>query len=212
MSVPIAVLLEGYSDVPAVRELLQRKFKLVQDTHFSLHEHKGRGNLPTDILSPPSLRKNGLLDQLPTKLRGMSHRALVLVVLDADKDIPADLVKALESMRERLPKKPRTVIFCLAIEETESWFIADHEALIKAYPKADVKALKKIEPDAVVGAWEHLADALKIKRTDVTGGMKYDWATVIAPHLELNNPPSPSLNALVSVLTRQIPICLDLSS
>jgi Domain of unknown function (DUF4276) len=211
MSIPIAVLLEGASDAPAVRELLQRKFNLIQGTHFSVHDHNGRGKLPNDILGHPAPNKNGLLDLLPAKLRGMCHRALVLVVLDADDDNPADLICALESMRERLQKKPQNVIFCLAIEETESWFIADHKALLKAYPKADLKAIRKIQPDAVVGAWEHLADALKIRRTEVTGGMKYDWATVIAPHLELNPPPSPSLNALVNVLTRQIPICLDLS-
>ena len=37
------VLVEGASDVPAVREVMTRRFGLAEDVHFRIHPHQGKG-------------------------------------------------------------------------------------------------------------------------------------------------------------------------
>ena len=128
----------------------------------------------------------------------------MLVVLDADDTPCHELLAELKAMLEQLPTRPSRVLFRLAIEETESWFIADENAVLAAYPKAKVQRLRNIEPDAIVGAWEVLADVLKVNKGEVTGADKYAWATAIAPHLDLDNPRSPSLQKLLEGVSREI--------
>ena len=50
------VLVEGGSDVPVLREILTRKFKLEENTYVRSHPHKGRGKLPANLLAQPDLR------------------------------------------------------------------------------------------------------------------------------------------------------------
>ena len=199
----LEVLVEGKSDGPAIKEALQRKFGLVENVHFRVHAHKGKGKIPAKLLNKPDPKHRGLLDQLPAKLLGYakSHQdGLVLVVVDADDAAPGQLVADLEIMLAQLPTKPR-VLFCLAVEETESWFIADLAALQLAYPKGLKKQiLKNIEPDAVVGAWEKLAAALSIDPKKVSGADKLEWAVRISPHLHLDPPKSPSFSKLITNL------------
>lgn len=192
------ILLEGWSDRPVVKALLERHFGLSEDKHFSLHHHRGKGQLPVDLLGRPAKGREGLLDQLPSKLRGMSHRALVVVLMDLDDQDLQQQKNQLESMLQKLPKRPQYVFFGFAIEETESWFIADHEAVLKAYPKAKTLLLQAIEPDAIVGAAEKLAKALGSKTC--TGADKTAWAESIAPHLDFNHPRSPSLRQWIADL------------
>lgn len=197
----IEVLVEGASDLPAVKEVLERRFELVEGEHFRMHAHKGKGELPENVLKTPDRKRRGLLDQLPAKLRGygksLEAHSLVLVVIDADDQDGDELLAQLEAMLTLLPDKPQ-VLFRLAIEETESWFIADIEALRKAYPNAvDVRGLRRIPPDAVVGAWEKLAEALGVDKKMVAGTTKFQWAQKIAPYLDLDHPKSPSLKKLV---------------
>lgn len=128
----------------------------------------------------------------------------MLVVVDVD-DIPCSrLLADLNSMLARLPTRPPNVLFRLAIEETESWFIADPQAVVAAYPKARQQRLRAVPPDAICGAWEVLADALGYKRDEVTGADKYAWAQAIAPHLNLAMPCSPSLGKLLQGVDRQL--------
>ena len=91
-----------------------------------------------------------------------------------------------------------------AIEETECWFIADEAAVRQAFSRAKTQRLRSTKPDAVVGAWELLADALKIRRDQVTGAEKFSWATAIAPHLNLESPRSPSLHKLIQCVDREL--------
>ena len=204
------VLVEGGSDIPALREILIRKFGLEEKTHFRIHPHKGRGKLPDNPLARTDPRHQTLLGQLPAKLRGFSHlgdELCVIVVADVDDTPHLELLTELETMLESLPQRPRKVLFGLAIEETESWFIADTAAVLKAYPKAKLQRLREMQPDAIVGAWEALADAIGIKRKEIkeiTGADKYAWAQKIAAHLDLDNPPSPSLKKLIDGISALI--------
>ncbi|RYX92801.1 MAG: DUF4276 family protein [Comamonadaceae bacterium] len=205
----IEVLVEGASDAPTVKEVLERKFNLVEGRHFRIHPHKGKGSLPLNPLSRPELKHQGLLDQLPAKLRGfgksLPEDAMVLVVIDTDDQPCKELLAGLKRMLDALPVKP-TVMFRLAVEETESWFIADIDAIQKAYPGQLKKknVLKNIKPDAIVGASEKLAEALGFNLKIVAGPTKFQWATRIAPHLNLDNPASPSFKKLIDGIEKAL--------
>lgn len=200
MTFYIEVLTEGASDVPVIHELLARHFGLEQEVHFRIHPHQGRGRLPDNCLSRPDPRRRGLLDQLPAKLRGMSWlpaSALVLVLIDADDDDVNGLYAQLDGMLAQLPSRPAQVLFRLAVEETESWFLADQQALQQGFPYVRLRKIEGIAPDAVVGAWERMAEALGEKISSVTGARKLVWAKAIAPHLDFRRARSPSLRHLV---------------
>ncbi len=201
------ILVEGAADVPMVREIMARRFGLVEKQDFRIHPHKGRGSLPANPLANPNSKHRGLLDQLPAKLRGYSHLGedlCVLVLVDVDDTPCQDLLKALNAMLVVLPRKPKRVLFRLAIEETESWFIADTDAVRAAYPKAQWQHLRGIEPDAIVGAWERLAESIGVSVQSVTGRDKYEWAENIAPHINLDKPISPSLNKFIAGVEREL--------
>jgi hypothetical protein len=117
--------------------------------------------------------------------------------VDADRDDCKALKRELVSMWTNLNPRPPRVLFRIAIEEVESWFIADPGAVAAAYPAANTTHLSTIPPDSVIGAWEELAKALGLNPNNCSGADKEDWAKMISPKLELNNPKSPSLAAFI---------------
>jgi len=196
------VLVEGVADVPALKTILERRFAMVENRDFRIHPHRGKGRLPKNPLSSPAVDRQGLLDQLPAKLRGYGKSLqpgyCVLVVVDADDDDCRELKQSLVAMLEVLPARPPCVLFRIAVEETESWFIADVQAIKAAYPGANTREIARIEPDSVIGAWEALAQAIGERKVQDKRG----WAERIAPHLRLDPPSSPSLAALVDGVQR----------
>lgn len=202
----LEVLCERLSDVPVLREVLTRGLRLVENDHFRIHPHQGKGKLPAQPLAKPVQGRNTLLDLLPIKLRNYGKQAAgqyetaVLVVIDADDDNCQALKKSLVDLLDNLDAKPDRVLFRIAVEETESWFIADVAAVKKAYAHADLAELRKLDPDVICGAWERLAEALGLDpRKDAD---KNGWATAIAPHLNLATPKSPSLKCLLDGIPR----------
>lgn len=195
------VLVEGGADVPTVKEILQRKFGLEHGLNFRVHAHKGKGRLPDNPLARPDIKHRGLLDQLPAKLRGMSwmdETYCLVVLVDADDQNCVDLKQQLVDLYHVIDRKPTNVLFRIAVEETESWFIADLDAVKQAYPGADIGKLQGVAPDSIVGSWERLAESLRKKPEQCRGADKYEWATKISPHLNLEMPYSPSLRAFVT--------------
>lgn len=203
----IEVLTEGASDVPVVREVLSRHFGLNEHDDFRIHPHWGRGKLPANPLSRPDPKHRGLFDQLPAKLRGfgtwMDEQCLVLVLADVDNNDCVQLLAELNALLLSLPTKPPRVLFRLAIEETESWFLADTNAIKEAFPKAKLALIKNILPDAQIGAWEKLAECLGHKPSN-GAPKKIHWAEQIAPHLNFDAPFSPSLGKLILGLKREL--------
>ena len=206
----IEVLCEGSSDVPAIREVLTRRFKLIEGEDFRIHPHRGKGKLPLPAhrLKAPAPGDDTLLAQLPIKLKNMGPQTqggfevAVVVVVDADDDDCRQLKQSLNDLYTSLPTKPLTVLFRIAVEETESWFIADTSAVRAAYRHADVAILGNHAPDAVCGAWELLAECLGDKPATCRGREKTEWATSISPHLDLDKPKSPSFAALIGGIAR----------
>jgi hypothetical protein len=199
------VLVEGRADEPVVREILQRRFGLIADTDFRVHPHRGKGKLPVYPNNPPEPQWQGLLHLLPAKLRGwvdLPEGHVVVVLVDADNDRCMDLKAQLLAMYQALSKKPAVVLFGIAVEESESWLIADWRAIRAAYPKAKLQKIASLAPDAVVGASERLAEALGRKPADCNGADKHECATAIMPHVNLDKPISPSLRVFVDGIAR----------
>lgn len=204
----LEVLVEGISDAPTIKIILEKKFDLIEGKDFAIHWHCGRGNLPIHPHASSLPKHLGLLDQLPAKLRVYAQRpaqtVVVLVVVDTDKTPCVELLRDLNTMLAALTEKPQ-VLFRLVIEEIESWFISDVNALRSAYPKRlDKSVLKGLEPDAIVGAWEKLAKALKFEESSAGPGVKLGWAEKISPHLNLDQPRSPSLRKFIEGVDRLV--------
>ncbi len=206
----IEVLCEGSSDVPALREVLSRRLKLNEGEHFRIHPHRGKGKLPSHAnrLKKPEAGHDFLLTQLPIKLKNIGlqtqggYEVAVVVVVDADRDNCKVLKQELLDLYDALPTKPPRCLFRIAVEETESWFIAEPKAVRKAYAHANISDLDQYDVDVVCGAWERLAECLGHDPAKCSGREKHEWATAISPHLNLTNPASPSLAALVAGVDR----------
>lgn len=203
------MLVEGGADVPAVREVLTRRFGLTEGVDLRIHAHRGKGTLPADPDRPPVPQRRGLLDQLPAKLRGYARAyayadLTVVVLVDADDEDCRALKQRIVAIYAAMNPRPARLLVRIAVEETESWFIADPNAIRAAYPKARTTRLNGIPPDAVCGAWERLAEALGFDPRQCGPPDKYQWAEAIAPHLNLDGPASPSLRALIDGVGRAL--------
>jgi len=202
------VLVEGVSDVPTVGEILRRQIGLTAGTHFRVYPHKGKGRIPDDPDVKPDPKDESLLGLLPAKLRAYgkaSRDHCVIVLIDADRDNCLKLKKSIVALWHGVTPRPKNVLVRIAVEEMESWFIADRAAIKAAYSTANFKPLKGVRPDEVVGAWERLAECLGLDPKQCTGADKEEWAQNISPHLNLKNPPSPSLRAFVKGVTKHWP-------
>jgi hypothetical protein len=124
----------------------------------------------------------------------------VVVLMDVDREDCLDLKRYLLSLKPR----PSNTKFRIAVEELESWFLADRDAIRRAFPRARLDRIPNGPPDQVIGAWECLARVLRMDPAKVTGVEKTEWAQAIAPHLDLDNPPSPSLRAFIEGLRRML--------
>jgi hypothetical protein len=201
------ILVEGGSDVPTIREILIRQFNLIEGQDFKIHPHQGKGKLPISVHSRVNPKNRTLLHQLPAKLRGYSHLTheyCIVVLVDADSDDCIELKNKLVDLHQQLLNRPPCVLFRIAVEETESWFIADIPAVRRAYPRAKLQKFEGLLPDQIIGAWEHLAEAIGKKPEDCDGSDKTEWAKKISPHLDLNNPKSTSLYFFIEGIRQKI--------
>src|SRR5689334_7095954 len=133
----LRVLVEGSSDVPEVREVLTRRFMLRDAEEFTVHPHQGKGSRPKNPLKLPDAKRRGLLDQLPAKLRAWAKESQnfdmgVVVLLDADDEDCTDLKNYLLSLNPA----PAKTLYRIAVEELESWFLADKDAIENSFPSA----------------------------------------------------------------------------
>lgn len=203
-SPPVAFFVEGASDAPVVTALMHIRFQKRYGKDFEIHTHRGKGELPLNPLARPDPKQLRLLGLLPAKLRGMPITTkTVIVLLDLDKENKTTYALALTQMLLTLKNHAHQplpqVVFCFAIEEIESWFIADFHAVKKHYDRVNVKALRAVPSDAICNAAETLGAALGHKTT-ITGAIKYEWAKNISPHLNFINPKSPSLRRVIRQL------------
>ena len=136
-----------------------------------------------------------LLNRLPELIRGygnsLGSESSVIVVVDLDDgDCTAFKDELLDILRSCDPRP--TVLFRIAIEESEAWLLGDLAAVKAAYPRVREPVLNRHRQDSICGTWEVLADAVHpggaadLKRLGWarTGAAKREWATRIAPHMD----------------------------
>jgi hypothetical protein len=183
--------------------------KILEDGYTSLiKSYKGIGHLPKGLRREKDPTKRVLLNQLPRLIRGFGkaykgygeeYRAVLFVLMDLDTRDKTEFLEELKSVLQSCSPRPETY-FCLAIEESEAWFLGDIEAIKKAYPDVKRQILTSYKSDSICGTWELLADAiyagghamLEKKGKHEVGKVKSNWAQKITPYMEIDENKSPS--------------------
>lgn len=200
-------LVEGQTELTALSILLPKIIGEYANPHtWIIHKHRGVGRLPDCPGQKPNLGDPTLLHNLPSKLRayGNEKREDLVVVVLVDLDDREDCIlfkKSLINILNFCPNKPKT-IFRIAIEELEAWFLADKEAIKKAYPLVKEYIIDNYIQDSKCGTWEKLAEAVYsdgLKSIKVLGKrsvrileQKRIWAKNISPHMDVEKNLSPS--------------------
>jgi len=208
----IEILVEDQSGKKLL-ELLLPRITGVNHT-YNIHSYKGIGRIPNGLIGTTNPSQRILLDRLPKLLQGYgktfnaypkNYKACVFILCDLDKSCLNEFRNELNHILETCNPKPETY-FCIAVEETEAWFLGDLQALKHAYPNLKEPLINNYIPDSICGTWELLADAvlpgglkeLQKGGYQGVGFQKSIWAEKIAPHMDLNNNSSPSFNYFLS--------------
>ncbi len=199
------ILVEDQSGKKAIDILIP---KIVGNSHTVIvHSYKGIGRIPKKMSDPKDAKKRLLLDNLPKLIKGygstfagyQNFQAVLIFVCDLDDKCLKKFRAELSDILHACNPKPETR-FCIAIEESEAWFLGDLPAIKAAYPKARDAVLNSYERDSICGTWEKMADAiyqggasaLVKKGWQEIGAEKSKWAEAIAPHMSVENNQSPS--------------------
>ncbi len=156
MILNLGCIVEGYGDVAAVPELV-RRFQQVLDPGIGL-----------DIRPPTRAGRNQLIKdgeierQVERLVRQLKPPRAILILIDADKDCPAELgPDILDRARQARPDVPVGVV--LAKWEYEAWFLAAIESLRGKRGLAE--DLAKVEdPEGIRGAKEFLKKHMRGSR------------------------------------------------
>jgi len=173
------ILVEGPSEEAFLSEWLPR---MLPSHPFLIIPHQGKGRLSAEPATRPDPKKRGLLDQLPAKLRAYgkslnSDTDRVVVLVDLDDQNCRDLKNRLNAALNLCDPKP-IVLFRIAIEEAEAFFLGDSRAIKKAFPQARVGKIKNYQQDSICGTWEFLRGVIGDASED-----KVAWAQAIGQHL-----------------------------
>ncbi|MBC7618719.1 MAG: DUF4276 family protein [Candidatus Saccharibacteria bacterium] len=211
----IEVLVEDSSGEKLLAQLLPKILGPQGAPHiWRLKAYKGIGRIPRGLTAKADPAKRILLDRLLQLLRGYGKSPgidAVVVVLDTDRRNCTEFLKELKSVAGRCDPAPHTV-FRLAIEEMEAWYLGDHAALLKAFPRAKREVLDRYVQDSACGTWELLADAVHtggvaaIKKVGwpLPGQLKHEWAEKIGPFMDLHHNVSPSFGKFRDGLSKLI--------
>jgi hypothetical protein len=171
------ILVEGASEQALLEAWLPRF--LPSGHTYKIIRHQGKGKLPKNPSEKPNPRHHGLLDQLPAKLRAFGksfnpETDRVLVLVDSDNDDCFDLKNRMTDLLNYCKEIP-TVLFRIAIEETEAFYLGDLNAVKKAFPKAKKKNYVQ---DSICGTWELFRDVIGEESENKVG-----WAKQIGLYL-----------------------------
>lgn len=187
------------------------------DIVYNCKSFHGIGKLPSKIKT--SMQKTGsLLNDLPGYLRGFSRSlqgmpAVIIVVLDNDDRDPIAFKNELQAEASRALVSLDHV-FCIAVEELEAWLLGDEQAVIAAYPHANLQSLRAYKQDSICGTWETLANVVypggvaKLKKDCSSyyeiGAIKIEWAQKIGSNLTIDANKSPSFNSFIHEIYSRI--------
>jgi hypothetical protein len=174
-------LLEEPSAEVVIKNLIS---KMIRGKHsYKLITHQG---------------KDDLLKKLPGKL--MSYHEWIdpdfriIVLVDRDEDDCYELKENLERLCREAGFHTKThpyrqqfiILNRIVIEELESWFIGDSEAIRNAFPRINPRAFERPpfrNPDNINGTWEALALVLKKAGYMKAGYKKIESADKISRHM-----------------------------
>lgn len=201
----IEILTEDKSGASIVRRLAKQICDAAgSDVDIAVRPHKGCGALPHDWNERPPRYACALLDLLPAKCRAYNKvygntDACLVVIMDSDNNDPAALREKLYAVAHKYAPDLRSVVG-LCTEEVEAWLLGDHQAILKAYPNANMDGLDDYVQDSVCGTWEQLCkivcpdnyeDVLEIGYPAI-GQYKAKWAENISLHMDAERNISPS--------------------
>jgi hypothetical protein len=199
------VLTEDRSGGIVVETLMKRLLSdVVPSFTISIRPHRGKGESPKNWYQQPVKNASGLLDLLPAKLRAYDRvyagtEFILVVIMDSDTLSPDAVQLLLHSMcRKFAPSLPYVIGIC--VEETEAWLMADEQALLEAYPDADMPVFKEYIQDSVCGTWEKLCEVLLHEKAaglirigyPAIGQYKQEWAQNISNCMDPKRNISPS--------------------
>jgi hypothetical protein len=152
---------------------------------FKIIPHRGKGKLSGDPSRKPDPKRQGLLDQLPAKLRAYG-KALrpdtdrVVILVDLDDDACHALKKRLVTLLKFCEPRP-IVLFRIAIEEVEAFYLGDRNAIKVAFPRARLHKMKSYVQDSICGTWELFQMVIGAQSED-----KVAWAESMGRYLTVN--------------------------
>lgn len=197
----IEVLVEEPSMEAALRLLLPR---VLGECSFDIHVHQCKHDLLKHLL--PRLR--GYANWIPSNWR-------IVVIVDRDDDDCRVLKDRLNQMawdaglatRPSSGHGPWSVVNRIAVEELESWYFGDWQAVLSAYPKVPPTIPYKAkyrDPDAIRGGtWEAFERILRRAGYFVGGLRKIEAAKAVAEHMRPERNTSHSFRVLLSALCEQ---------
>ncbi len=192
------ILVEDASGKIVLESILKKILGTNEKRHtYKIFPYKGIGRIPKNLRGKVDPQKRILLDRLPKLLKGygkslQNFQAAVIVVVDLDdKNCLVFKQEMLDILNTCNPRP--TTLFRIAIEEGEAWLLGDRKAVKAAYPRAKEQILSLYKQDSICGTWEKLADAIyqggsqKLKQLGWphTGRAKCEWATNIAPYMDI---------------------------
>lgn len=176
----IHFLVEGPSEKAFLEKWLPRF--LPPHHAYRIIPHRGKGKLPGDPSKKPDPKRQGLLDQLPAKLRAYgrelrSDTDRILVLVDLDHDDCRNLKKRMVDLLN-FCSPPPAAIFRIAIEETEAFYLGDKTAIRNAYPNANLSRMERYVQDEICATWELFRDVIGESSED-----KVEWAKTMGAYL-----------------------------
>lgn len=175
------------------------------DVTWRVHSYKGVGRMPRKQPDISTIKARMLSDNLSKIIRGMAKTPgidALVVVMDADNKNCVDLKNELVALWKGVAPN-FNVIFRIAVEEIEAWYLGDHAAIRASYPDTREGILLSYAQDTICGTWERLADAiehggataLKAAGWPAPGVAKCRWAKTITPQMNPHINASPSFVA-----------------
>lgn len=147
--------------------------------------------------------KELLLKRLPDRLRGYAGRLSwqqlkIVVIVDRDNQDCVELKAELERLAKAANLSTPTtkaagfvLLNRMVVEELEAWFYGDVPALRAAYPRLPVSLSEQArfrDPDAIKGGtWEALRDILQKHGYYTSGFRKLEFASAVAPHMDIES-------------------------
>jgi hypothetical protein len=190
----LIVIVEEESAEAALHSILP---KLLPESEIQLIRFQGKKDMLRNLLA----RLRGFQSWLP-------ENWALMVLVDRDRDNCNELKRQLESIALRAgltsksaarPGSRFQVINRIAIEELESWFFGDWEAVRLAYPRvpSTIPSKKQYrDPDAILGGtWETLERIFQQYGYFESGLRKIELARNVAPHMDAARNTSRSFQA-----------------